>query len=501
MTSSGRRAEAALEIGILIGLARKLGGMNKTQLAAKAGVDVADVSRWERGERRPGKRNLNKVLTAAGVSWELAEALLPLIRSLRAKVLGRESGESQVAPATVVDSVLDLVRAMTPALLPGLRTPAAPALNLEEEHCLAEEQFQRLLLLSAGERRLLVDNSPRFQTWPLAVRLCEASRVTAADSAPASLEWAQLALAVSQKVLGVEESWRERLEGYALGHVANAKRVGSELLEAQEDYCRAWELWKKKDLALRDEVLEVGWLLGMEASLLRDRRLFPQSLANLDQALDLASSEKARASLAIAKAHTLRYQEDYEGAIATLLQLPSRPAERQLALVKQFELGKNFLDLNRFAEAYALLPAIRELALDLDNDLELLRVQWLEGLTAAGLDRREQATTALEQVRRGFAAKKIAYDAALVSLDLAVLYLDAGRLSDVQRLALEMRPIFQTRGVHREALAAVKLFCEATERGDVTTQLTRRLAKYLERARFDESLLFEACSAGSGLDP
>ena len=75
---------------------------------------------------------------------------------------------------------------------------------------------------------------------------------------------------------------------------------------------------------------------------------------------------------------------------------------------------------------------------------------------AAGLERREEALPALEQVRRYFTTEQIAYDAALASLEVAVLYLEAGRTGEVRTLAEEMLWIFKAQGVHREALAALK---------------------------------------------
>jgi hypothetical protein len=88
--------------------------------------------------------------------------------------------------------------------------------------------------------------------------------------------------------------------------------------------------------------------------------------------------------------------------------------------------------------------------------LDLTRVLWLEGRVAAGLERREEALPALEQVRRYFTTEQIAYDAALASLEVAVLYLEAGRTGEVRTLAEEMLWIFKAQGVHREALAALK---------------------------------------------
>ena len=78
-----------------------------------------------------------------------------------------------------------------------------------------------------------------------------------------------------------------------------------------------------------------------------------------------------------------------------------------------------------------------------------------------------------------------------MALKLARLYLLQGRTSEVKRLAEEMIPIFQAQDVHREALAALRLFQEAARREEVTTEQVRKLVKYLQEARNDPGRRFE----------
>ncbi|HEX9941463.1 MAG TPA: hypothetical protein VGG03_05565 [Thermoanaerobaculia bacterium] len=73
-----------------------------------------------------------------------------------------------------------------------------------------------------------------------------------------------------------------------------------------------------------------------------------------------------------------------------------------------------------------------------------------------------------------------------------MLYLEEGRISDVKRLAKEMLWIFKTQGVHREALAALKLFCDAAEREAISLEMARRIVAYLLHAQQDPDLRFEA---------
>jgi hypothetical protein len=131
-------------------------------------------------------------------------------------------------------------------------------------------------------------------------------------------------------------------------------------------------------------------------------------------------------------------------------------------------------------------------------ELVLIGAHWQEGRVEADQARRTEAAGILTHARTEFVDRGIGYNAALVSMELAVLHLEEGRTGEVKTLAREMAPIFQAQGVHRETLAALRLFCEAAEREAVTLELARRLVHYLERARLDPGLRFDLAT---GLPP
>jgi hypothetical protein len=66
----------------------------------------------------------------------------------------------------------------------------------------------------------------------------------------------------------------------------------------------------------------------------------------------------------------------------------------------------------------------------------------------------EEAEVSLGEARAAFLERGIAFDAALVSLDLAMVHARRGDTGEVQRLAAEMLPIFESRDVRSEAFAA-----------------------------------------------
>lgn len=115
---------------------------------------------------------------------------------------------------------------------------------------------------------------------------------------------------------------------------------------------------------------------------------------------------------------------------------------------------------------------------------------WLSGRIAGGLGRHEEALRLLHEAREGFEAESLWYDMALALLEIAVLLLDLGRTAEVKALAPDLAKVFKAQGIHREALAALRVFRRAVEKDEATAALAGRVLRYLFRARHDEGLKF-----------
>jgi tetratricopeptide (TPR) repeat protein len=347
--------------------------------------------------------------------------------------------------------------------------------------------------LPPRRRRLAVETERQYWTWALAERLCEQSERAAAHRADEAMELARLGLHAAELAPG-GEAWRSRLLGWAWAFVANARRVQGDLPAAEESFRRSDRLWET-GAAADPGLLDATRPLDLKASLRRYQGRFDEALALLELALKANGSNEARGRILIKKANTLELMGDSERAITELrraeLLLAGSEDARILWLI-QHCLAHNLWQLGRYAEAEARLPEARKRAVETGNELDLIRTLWVEGGIAAGLGRREQALAALEQARRYFNARQIAYDAALASLELAVLYLEERRTAVVKRLAEEMYWIFKAQGVHQETLAALRLFCEAAKREEATAELARRLIEYLTKARSHPGLPFKA---------
>jgi tetratricopeptide (TPR) repeat protein len=299
--------------------------------------------------------------------------------------------------------------------------------------------------------------SLKLRSGALCERICAESSKAAATDAQHALHLAGLALKVATLARG-GEAWRSRLQGYTWAFVGNARRVANDLIGADEAFATSTKLWKAGQPE-DDRILDESRILYLEASLRRDQRRWPEALALLDQAQAVASSEDARARLLLNKACTLEQMGRYQSAVRILHQIQDIQVEPRLLFGTCFNLAVNYCHLGKYKSAVALVPKVRRLAMELGNDLDLIRTTWLEGRIAAGSGKKLEAIPVLERARVAFADRGLGCDMALVNLDLAILYLEDGHTLKVQELAREAFVLLRCQGIMREMLAAFRLFC------------------------------------------
>lgn len=361
------------------------------------------------------------------------------------------------------------------------------ARDLDRDRRRAAELLERLKGLPEEWRVAAVLVAGEFQSWALCEAVCEQSVREASRNIESAASWARLARRIADQVRG-QQGWRNRVRGYAVAHEANIRRVAAELKAGEALLQEAKHLWQSGFDP--KGVLDPGRLFHFEASLRREQRQFDQALALLDQAAALSYPERALVS----KGFTLEVMGEYERAIDVLLQanpLVDRQGEPRDRTVLLFNLAVNFCHAGRYSEAARLVPQVRDLAAEMGDQIDLIRVAWLEGRVAAGQGRPQEARRALAEARREFDLRKMSYDVALTLLEEAVLLLDEGRTAEVKALAPELAEVFESNGVHREALGALRLFHEAAEREKATAELARRVLRYLFRARYDQGLRYE----------
>jgi transcriptional regulator with XRE-family HTH domain len=476
----------ATEMGVFVALLRSLRAWSQAELAAAAKVNERMISRYELGQETPREATLGRLARAVGIPLPLAKQVLPFIRRALTTVKGGESlPAARLATAGLGEDLAGVIESLAVEIHQKLVPPAEGVAELSPEDARREaaELWDSLKDRPLRDWRVLVEGARELRSWALAEKLCEESEKAAAADSARAVDLATFALRVAESAPAAEPQ-RRRLQGYVSFFLSNARRVAGDLPGASEAFGQAQRLWTADDSGLP---LREWRVLDREASLRREQRRWIEALRLHDRALAAAPSEN-RSRILVNKAMTLEQRGHHEEAIAILRQAePDIDAQREprLAFALQANLALNLARLGRFAEADPILTEARRLADQLGNGLDLIRLRWIEGLTAAGLGRRAEAIAALDQVREEFLSRNIAYDATLATLELAVLYLEEGRTAEVKTLAGQMAPLFQAQGVERETLAAVKLFHEAVEKEEVTAELARRLVAGLLRAHRD----------------
>jgi tetratricopeptide (TPR) repeat protein len=358
----------------------------------------------------------------------------------------------------------------------------------DDEDPLKTEDLMRRLKSSSREARVfLVRVAEQFQSWALCERVCDESIREAARNVEEAAAWAQLAQEIAERVPAPEEL-RSRIQGYAGLHVANAMRVAGDHEGAERSFAEAERLWlSSPDAAC---LLDPGRRLDLKASLRRDQRRFNEALALLDEAVAVS---RVPGRILINKGFTLEVMGQYGRAVETLLlaaALLDEKEEPRLHDILYLNLANNFCHLGQHRSAAELVKKVQPQVAERGDEIDLIRILWLQGRIEAGMGRTDEALHLLSDARERFAAEKMLYDVALALLEEAVLLLSQGRSAEVKVLAQALTVVFERQGVHREALAALRLFHEAAQREGATAELARDVLRYLFRARHDQGLRF-----------
>jgi tetratricopeptide (TPR) repeat protein len=489
--------DEAEDFRLVIGLLLLVLDWTRKKLGAKAGIDEGALSRYCSGTQKAQAGTWRKIEAATRIPLSAVRALLPALRRLRLLAEDRSMPvayeEAALIARTVGNAVESILRLEEPYLI-GRAETGEPAMSRPQatDRQRTEDLWARLERWPHSTRSALVEEGLEFRSWALAERLCAESERAAPGDPQQAVELAELALRVAERVTG-EPAWRSLLAGYVWAFFGNARRVASDNPGAVKAFSQAWKLWEA-GAAADTGLLDGSRLLDLEASLLRDQRHMAAALERLDQALAFHPTGVGRGRILLKKGAVLEQMGSYEGTIETLQEAEpwlDREREPRNFSVLRFNSAACLCHLDRYEEAEAALPELRALTAQPGQAMDRVRVCWLAGRVAGGLGRTAEGIEALKAVRVQFAEKSLHYDEALVSMELAGLYLQQGRTAEVKQLVAEMEPVFRDQQVHEEARKALDLFRRAVELETLSVELVRRLVAYLYRAQHDPELRFE----------
>jgi tetratricopeptide (TPR) repeat protein len=390
---------------------------------------------------------------------------------------GRDSGHDYGV-------AIDCVIARTHGRLAGILREQAEAPALVDE----------ILRQPAARREVLVRNRRSFWSLPVADQLLKASRERAYGDPEAGEELATLALAVVARV-PLDVGLQLLSDTRARCHLAigNARRIASDLRGAEEALVEAEHHLHEGS---RDR-LERARFYQYRASLRSAQRRFGEAASLLDRATAIyrrAGETHLAGEAIVARAFVEKELGSPERAIELLREahrLIDTGLEPRLALCVQHNLIDWLTDAGRALEAQGLMAKSGEIYRRFDDPPLRLKRLWVQGKIARGLGQLEDAARLLARVREGWIELGIGYEAALAALDLAGVSAQLGRTSEVKRLAEEMLPIFRSRDVHREAIAALIVFQRAAADEHATLALVEELSTYLRKAASQPGLSFE----------
>jgi hypothetical protein len=231
---------------------------------------------------------LRKIATARDVPDDL---LAPAQRAIRSFMVAAE-GSSRTDRWFVDEAWAELwrcsVRQWTCSSHPGAPPSTGAGSDRSRKTARGAELAGRLARRSSADRELLLAEE-EYQGWAVSEHLAAESLRLAPNEPREALELAQLAVRTTERVPG-EGAWRQRLQGYALAHLANARRAASDLPGAERDLALAAELWEA-GAPVDPGLLNPALLPWIEAGLRKAQRRLVEAHERVEEALRLGPGE------------------------------------------------------------------------------------------------------------------------------------------------------------------------------------------------------------------
>jgi tetratricopeptide (TPR) repeat protein len=349
-----------------------------------------------------------------------------------------------------------------------------------------EKLWAELDSLPAAEQMRLVTREPRFQ-HPEMIRLLVDRSHGLRYSDPAQMlhiaDLARLASEAATPALAGNELRLADLRAHSWRQFGNALRISGRISEAEEVLMKAQSYCKEGtgDPPLR------AWLLEQMASLRIFQRRFEEAIEISDQAGQIyreLGENHSLASTMVQKAVASLYSGEPESAVRILnraIPLIDNEEDPHLLLAACHNLVQCYINLDRPEQALALYSEAREIYQEFQDALISLRAAWQEGMLLRDLGHLRAAEAALLRARKGFMDRSLAYEVAVVSLDLTAVYIKLSEAEKVKQTVAETVPIFRALRVDRDALASLLQLQQVATQGQQALELIRLLSSRLEK--------------------
>ena len=411
----------------------------------------------------------------------------PLIRLLRQSLTRGEWNALRALARPADESEYDDAVRTAIRSLPRLRE------QVERNRRLVEDKYHSLVDFPAGRIETILENSPRPLLEAIAHSLIEKSRAERFRNPRLCLRLAEIADQAA-RLLGDGDSpcdaTRADLQAEAALHLADARRINSDLHGAEEALRRASELLVRGtgDRALKADFFRLEAYLCFRRGRADSARRFADQEVRLRR---LLGDSEALGLALLGRGWIASWAEPIDRACRYL--------EEGVALVKDPEVM--FVGLQALAErlardgqgflAWKAVCRLETISLLFDRGPHAARLRWLTGITYRALGELESAEKELRIARDALLAGEDAFRAAVIALDLASVLAARGDLAAVRELAEEARLVFVAQGLEERASAAFLAFYRAAQADEVTLGLAARVADFLVRHQYQRGLAFE----------
>jgi tetratricopeptide (TPR) repeat protein len=317
-----------------------------------------------------------------------------------------------------------------------------------------------LLALESEDRRARIEDDPSYASPSVVRGLIDHSHTLRYTDAEDMLHFAELARLAAERC-DVSAAGNSRrladLRARAWGQYGNASRVAGKPRQSGDAFTAAQSYQAE---GTGDPVLR-AWLFEKITPFLIFQGRFQEAIEMADEAAriyrDLGEPHQL-ASTRTQKAIAEIYAGETERAVRTLneaIPLIDHEEDPHLLLAACHNLIRCYIDLDRPDQALMIYSEASNLYKEFEDPLILLRAGWQEGQLLRDLGHLRAAETALLKSRKGYLERGLAYEVALVSLDLATVYVKLGSVEQLKQTVASTIPIFRALRVGLETLAAL----------------------------------------------
>jgi tetratricopeptide (TPR) repeat protein len=360
---------------------------------------------------------------------------------------------------------------------------------LEHERTLRVEQETAERKCEEILRAVRRSEAPTLPAGPASWGLCETllaqSYSLRHSDRPGMLQLANLARLAADRLdpATYGEERRSDMQARAWAELANAYRVNDDFAQAEAAMACALDL---RTRGTGDPLLYAR-IADLNASLLSDQRRFKEAFQMLDLAYAIhrrysGSHEVGR--VVLLKGLYTGYAGKPEEGIQLLvrgLSMIDRAQDSKLVFHSLHNVLLFRVELGQYEQARLQLQRMRPLYAAYAVRPDMMKLHWIEGQIAAGLGDLVTAEATFQQIRQDLDDAGLGYEAAILSLDLAGVWLRQGRTAEVHGLVAEMVASFRALGVDREAMSALHMLQEALKRDQVTVEVLRLVSGILRR--------------------